>query len=524
MSIFNSLKQSIIVSFILKIKIYADNSFLFNISLKNNIKPTVNTYRTWMENSLFYSLCKKINSYLMKIEGKILDSLQSSILISSIFKNLDKLDNKEKSTDTMLRNSFIYKLFIYLKANYSLSNLLIFIPTAYVVIDYAIRKVGILTPIASVWDELTLMLIVAYIVMRGIFSGGSIGYKFTPMDLPIIIYFIIGLCHVLIKSPDMGVAIEGFRSVFQHILWYFIATQLVKSIEDSEKVIALMSTIGLFLGIHSVYQYVAKVPMPGNWVDTAENITTRAFSIIGSPNILGAIFVLFIPIVFSFALVKKDKIRMRLYYFISSIFMLAGLLLTMSRGAWLAFAFAAFIFIIALKPRLIILFSGLVATFILYGGALSERLLYMLSPIYLMKSAAGGRLYRWEIGLDYWSRSKLFGLGLGRFGGAVAMNNELAPFYLDNYYLKTLTEMGIFGIAALAFVIICFIVFSIRIIRSQKQIEARVITIGLFSGCLGVLAHNFVENIFEVPAMVTYFWIGVALINTFAPKVDSHKL
>lgn len=524
MSILNSLKQSIIVGFFLKLKMYADNSFLFNISLKNDIAPKASPYKTWMESSFFYSMCKRINEYLMKVEGRILHSLQTSILLASIFKYLDKLDNKDKASNPISSDSFIYKVFIHLKNKYSISILLIFIPTAYVVVDYIIRKIGFLAPIASVWDELTLVLIVGYIILRGIFSGGSIGYKFTPMDLPIVIYFIIGLCHVLIKSPNMGIAIEGFRSVFQHILWYFIATQLVKTLDDSEKVVNLIAAIGLFLGIHAVYQYIAKVPMPGNWVDTAENITTRAFSIIGSPNILGAIFVLFIPIVFSFALVKKDNIRMRLYYLTSAIFMLAGLLLTMSRGAWLAFAFAAFIFIIALKPRLIILFSGLVAVFILYGGALSERLLYMLSPVYLMKSAAGGRLYRWEIGLEYWSRSKLFGLGLGRFGGAVAMNNQLAPFYLDNYYLKTLTEMGIFGVAALAFVIICFIIFSVRIIRSQKQIEARVVTIGMFSGCLGVLAHNFVENIFEVPAMVTYFWIGVALINTFAPKVDSHKL
>ena len=96
MSILNSLKQSIIVGFFLKLKLYADNSFLFNISLKNDIAPKASPYKTWMESSFFYSMCKRINAYLMKVEGRILHSLQTSILLALIFKYLDKLDNKDK--------------------------------------------------------------------------------------------------------------------------------------------------------------------------------------------------------------------------------------------------------------------------------------------------------------------------------------------------------------------------------------------------------------------------------------------
>jgi len=45
--------------------------------------------------------------------------------------------------------------------------------------------------------------------------------------------------------------------------------------------------------------------------------------------------------------------------------------------------------------------------------------------------------------------------------------------------------------------------------------------IGLFAGAMGVLAQNFVENIFEVPAMIAYFWITVALINTYSPSGEA---
>ena len=75
--------------------------------------------------------------------------------------------------------------------------------------------------------------------------------------------------------------------------------------------------------------------------------------------------------------------------------------------------------------------------------------------------------------------------------------------------------MGIYGVAGLVFIIICFVLFSVRAISSQTTTKGRIMTIGLFSGAIGVLAQNFVENIFEVPGMVVYFWLTVALINAY---------
>ena len=345
-----------------------------------------------------------------------------------------------------------------------------------------------------------------YIIIKKIKSSGSLGFNLTPMALPAAIYIILGVAHVMLVAPEIYVAIEGFRAVFQQVLWYFVITQLVRDVTDSKQVINLMISMGLFLGVHATYQYITKVPMPGNWVDVTENISTRAFSIVGSPNILGALFVLFIPMGLGMFLTNNNK-KSKRFYLISTLFMILGLIFTLSRGAWLAFAFSMFIYIITLNYKFIVTFILLGGMFILSGGTMSQRLLFMLSPSYMVKSAAGGRLHRWKIGLNVWRENRLLGKGLGRFGGAVAMNNQLAPFYLDNYYLKTLTEMGIYGILALVFVIICFIIFSANIIKYQDDKNKKVLSISLFAGVMGLLAQNFVENIFEVPAMAIYFWI-----------------
>ncbi|MDY0236064.1 MAG: O-antigen ligase family protein [Gudongella sp.] len=509
-----SLKSSAIVGWFSKLKSLAKHSLIFNVSINKDNKGR--EYKSWKETSIVFSILTKKDNFFRNIEKNIKIQLLNSKLTGNIF---EKLFSEKKNKSNLLASSKLLQTVGIDAKVIKWNQVLILLPTLYVLLDYLIRRIPVIMRLGSVWDEMLLLLLAIIYIFSRIKSGGKVRFNFTAMDLPIVIYIILGVSHVLIKAPDIGIAIEGFRSVFQHILWYFIFTQYIKTIKDSEVVINGMLSLGLFLGVHAVYQYIAKVPMPGNWVDTAENISTRAFSIIGSPNILGVIFVLFIPIGISMILTKKNKFQ-RLFYITATIFMIAGLLFTMSRGAWLAFAFAMAIFTIALVPRLIVPFAGVGAGFVLFGGGLSERLLYMLSPVYLMKSAAGGRLYRWAIGLELWRKNQVFGVGLGRYGGAVAMNNNLTPFYLDNYYLKTLTEMGIYGIAALSFLIVSFIVFAIKIIRTTSNHYNKIMAIGLFSGAMGVLAQNFVENIFEVPAMVVYFYLAVALLNCYANEKD----
>lgn len=513
MELKKSLKSSVIMGWFSKLKSLAKHSLIFNVSINKDNKGR--EYKSWKESSIVFLLLIKLDNFFRNFEKNIKAALLNSKLAGSIF---EKAFSERESKTNILASSKAFQT-IGIKGASKWNQILILLPTLYVLLDYLIRRVPVIRRLGSVWDEILLILLAIIFIFNRIKSGGKVRFNFTPMDLPILIYIILGVSHVLIKAPDLNIAIEGFRSVFQHILWYFIFTQYIRTIKDSEVVINGILSLGLFLGVHAVYQYLAKVPMPGNWVDTAENISTRAFSIIGSPNILGVIFVLFIPIGISMILTKKKK-NQRLFYSLSTLFMIAGLLFTMSRGAWLAFAFSMAIFTITFLPRLIIPFAGLGAGFVLFGGRLSERLLYMLSPVYLMKSTAGGRLYRWEIGLELWRKNKAFGVGLGRYGGAVAMNNNLTPFYLDNYYLKTLTEMGVYGMAALLFLIVSFMVFAIKIIRTSNDHYNKIMAIGLFSGAMGVLAQNFVENIFEVPAMVVYFYLAVALLNCYANEKD----
>lgn len=405
----------------------------------------------------------------------------------------------------------------------SMGQLLILIPVFYIVVDKLIRTLPGVRALGSVWDELYLILLFIYCISRRIYSAGRLDYNRTPMGLPIFLFILWGIGHVLIRQINLGIAVEGFRAMFQQMLWYFLFVQLIRERKEATFITSALSGLGLFLGLHACYQYVMRVPMLGNWTDVTETVRTRAYSIVGSPNILGALFVILLPIAF-LKVFEEEKIQWKALHFLSFSSMFLGLLFTFSRGAWLSFGFVVLLFIWLVNARLLIPFSFVGLLFLLTDNPITRRLFNLLSPTYQSSSSKGGRLYRWGIGLQIWERTKGYGVGLGRFGGAVAINNNLSSFYVDNYYLKTLVEMGYYGISAMAVFVGWFVIYAMKVINSQKSKLDILRTVCIFSGAMGVLIQNFVENIFEVPAMMVIFFLYIALLDVYCVRERKEDL
>ena len=189
------------------------------------------------------------------------------------------------------------------------------------------------------------------------------------------------------------------------------------------------------------------------------------------------------------------------------------LLFTFSRGALAALVVAVSIFIFFKDKRLFIPLIAVMALVILFMPSVYNRLDYMFSHAYIESSMRGGRLIRAIKGFEMWKENFILGVGLGHFGGAVATNNNIpGTFYMDNYYLKTAVEMGLAGLSAFFLVIYNIVKWCYRILKQLKDPVKLNMVLGAFSGICGVLAHNLVENIFEVPMMVMYFWTLTAFV------------
>jgi O-antigen ligase len=390
-----------------------------------------------------------------------------------------------------------------------------YVVALFIVIDYALRQVIKIPLLASSWDELLFVSAIFLWMLKWFIDRRQTPYRITPLEIPLLFFIGVSTFLMLVNSPDLPIGIEGLRAVVQYMLFYFVGIQLLKNREQVRYLLYVLLFAGCLIGLHGIYQYITRAPMPEGWMDRMEaGVRARAFSIAGSPNILGSLMVLLIPVSISLVFVEKQLMK-RLAFGGIALVMTGCLLFTLSRSALISFMVAITLYALMKDRRLILpMILGAVLIAVLLPSVV-DRFIYMLSPVYLESSLKGGRAIRWLTGWQMFTDNLWLGVGLGRFGGAVAMNHkDLFPdtYYMDNYMLKTAVEMGLIGITTFLLLLYNTILWSFRAIRTTLENYYKNIAQGILAGMVGVIVHNFTENIFEVPMMVTYFWLFAGII------------
>ncbi|WP_400164250.1 O-antigen ligase family protein [Brevibacillus sp. TJ4] len=334
-------------------------------------------------------------------------------------------------------------------------------------------------------------------------------------------FFVLGAALMVSDMANWKASVEGFRAVYQYVLAFFIGFYLFKSTEQLERLLKVLVLVGFLAGLVGVMQVVIGVQTPGAWVQEGEAITTRAFSFVTSPNVLGSYMALIAPLAAGLVLKATSRKEQLLWVAVTGVTLLA-LLLTASRGAWFALAFALFVccYIWSKKIAAILVGIGALGVAGLFMvpnsvpliGSVKNRIFGLFTPEYFASSMQAGRLERWGTAYDKMRIEPLFGVGLGHHGGAVG-SRHFGTIYSDSYFFKSLAEFGLIGIILLIAVIFVMMRYSIRVIRESKNSPSFFLLLGLFGGLFAVAMHNFVENIFEVPFMALYFWLFCGLFS-----------
>ncbi len=389
----------------------------------------------------------------------------------------------------------------------------------YAVVDYLLRDALSIPVLSSLWDEALLLLCFLHLVWERMRAPRPLPARPNPLDTPVLLFFAAGFCLLFIAAPFFSIGVEGYRATVQYMLFFFLLTRLLRDDGDLMRVYLVMLACAFLIALHGIYQYIVAVPIPSHWTDQAEqSVRTRVFSIFGSPNIMGDFMVMFAPMAAGLAYYVKDR-RLKLLCWFATFCMCFSCLFTMSRGAWMAMAVAVLLFALLVDRRLLGLMLA-AGAFSMFLPFVASRIGYLLTPQFAESTTNGGRASRWILAMRYLEESPLFGVGLGMFGGAVAMQHKVYPwvsyFYVDNYYLKILVEMGCAGLAVFILLLLCLLFTGLRAAYRASRVKdgssLYPLCAGMLSGLCGVLVHCYFENIFEEPYMMAYFWSIAAMI------------
>ncbi|MDI6716578.1 MAG: O-antigen ligase family protein, partial [Actinomycetota bacterium] len=266
----------------------------------------------------------------------------------------------------------------------------------------------------------------------------------------------------------------------------------------------------------------------------------RSFATFGNPDFLAGFLVLTLPTALASFLSSKDA-KDNIAYGFNFFLVVACLLTTYTRGAWIAALISLLIFIVLLRKsvfahskKLIIIASIFILSFAFvafYSSSnssinLIERL---ASTARITEGSAGNRLEIWKASIDAIKDRPLFGFGPDTFNLLSQKYETLRYVKMmrgnstsDNAHNYLLQLSACIGLPAT----VCFVVFVLAAIYSaihiihRRDIEQRIMYTGLAASSAGYLIHLLFG--LSLVGSSTIFWLILGAMLTQSQIV--HKL
>lgn len=337
-----------------------------------------------------------------------------------------------------------------------------------------------------------------------------------PLALFGVLYVISGAVHGNALSTESGLILAVF------LLGFPLANNLITNRRLADAALGSVVVSSMPVAVWAIVQAIVGVEN-GNWIDPAfeGKLTDRVYATFGNPNIY-AVFLL-VALMFSLALaVEKKQRAKKSLYAAAALLNLAALVLTWSRGAWVALLFGLFICLILQIKR--------------HGGVIVSLLVVLPYALYLLPEALVSRfmsifnlsdstvLYRFSI----WRSSAAMlkdhpwlgiGVGADNFSSVFSSYAEAgvtAP-HSHSLFLQIACEAGVIALAIFLLLLVLravhLSVFARHIKASSVFYPALFSTAALF--CL--LVFGVADYPFTNPTMLylffTVFGLGSATLR-----------
>ncbi len=336
----------------------------------------------------------------------------------------------------------------------------------------------------------------------------------SPINRYILLYGAVYLVGTFF-SVDLKSSLQPGLLTIGLLLYAYVLYNAVTRRSQLDMLINLVLAAAIVISLFGILQYVFRWGYQSKaWVDNDmfSTISYRSYSTLDNPNMLGQYMTLVIPLGGAKLLSAKD-LKQRIGWLCACGVMCLCMILTMSRGAWLGLLFAGALFVLFLKPRLILLAPfALIALYFVMPESIVER----FTSIGNLKDASTSyRVYIWMGTLamlkDYWLCG--IGPGDGAFNmvyPAYSLNAIQAP-HSHNLFLQIVCDAGI--AALLVFVILLFVFYRMMCsaLSQEKNQDSRMLQIAITCGVTGFLVQAMTDYSFYNYRLMFFFWCYLAM-------------
>ena len=334
----------------------------------------------------------------------------------------------------------------------------------------------------------------------------------TSLRLPIYGYalmLIVSVIHLAQMGRLPTGAISDLKDQLIPLLLYFVVLASVRDRRAIRWVLiaTLLPIPYMFRVFHAQLQNVA-----GWHYDDDMRLVSSTFMKLGS-NEMAAFFAGYSVVIIAL-LIYTGRKHVKLALAALTALSLYCLMYSYSRGSWLSFIIGM------LALGLFVSRKWTIALVLL--GALFYNTMFTLLPTSVQERfqtiqveegeerdrSAQSRFVLWQLAMEQYRESPIIGIGNDEF----QRRNELGK-EPHNYFVEVLTEQGALGALFLLLIFIQAWRLSRRLAKTAQDPLYRGLGIGMF-GCVTAFAvGNLFGDRFSHYALITYFWVYLALVQ-----------
>lgn len=355
--------------------------------------------------------------------------------------------------------------------------------------------------------EAAILLTVAAFVFETAWQRSSVVWR-GPLTAPAGIFLLAGAISIVVAADNRG-ALGLFRAyLVEPMAFAVVVATVVDSKQRALMLLAGLAAGGLVAGLaNSVVVFAALR------AHTLDVTLTPPVVIYNTANAVALYLVPLIAVSASLSL-HATQLRVRLVSAVFTCLAVLAVLLSFSRGGYLALAVVAIGLTLSHRLRWWLTSAGVVAL----------GLLLLLPPFFARiraevdlnsgRNTLVGRFHLWDAALQMLLHRPLFGAGLSGFAAAVAPywnpTHTDRFTYPHNILLNFWSETGLLGVVAFGWIVVVAFRLSLRGWRRSGP-DWRPIHLGVLLAIVAILVHGLVDVPYFKNDLSLEFWTLVAV-------------
>lgn len=406
--------------------------------------------------------------------------------------------------------------------------------------EFAIALLVLVVPLANVRASLGPIPLDAVTICSGLviasYALNNLGKKGeTAAPTPYTWIFLLFLLFSAISAIVAPSKVESVAVMVRFVGYFLLVAIIGRSVKSRETltwILVLMVVSGAITGLYGIYQYLyapdtAKIGL----YDLTDEVAARVGSTFENPNFYAEYLVLLVPIGLALILGSRGVLR-RLIIGGSTLFIFAGLILTYTRGSWMATAIGIVLMSLLTEAWLFWVWAGLFAVALVAAPGVASR---FASITNVTGGTAGFRMKLWKIAGGIIREHPLIGIGIGNYYDAfteyIFRHPEMSVGWViygaHNSYLTIMAETGIFGILSFVAIILIAIKYGLYLAREKAEDKYLAwINSAIFAGVVGFAINSLTSNSFHHPQGAVFFWVFLGLqvaIGNMKPEIPESK-